>query len=114
MSLKFACSEVVNPGPGSAGALGQFTTRTPVIEPVHACGRSGIVSLVSGGTESLRTESDCRCDESTGCDMGPELPLLSGCSVLTTVSMGGREPKLRSQRGYTYRVAVGGTSPKGR
>jgi hypothetical protein len=44
--------------------------------------------------------------------MGLELPFLSGCSVLTTVSMGGREPKLRSQRGYTYRVAVGGTSPK--
>src|SRR5664280_3690695 len=112
MLLKFACSEVVNPVRGLAGALGQFATGTPVIEPVHACGRSSIVSV--GGTESLSTESDYRCDESTGCDMGLELPFLSGCSVLTTVSMGGREPKLRSQRCYTYRVAVGGTSPKGR
>jgi len=46
--------------------------------------------------------------------MGLELPFLSGCSVLTTASMGGREPKLRSQRGYTYRVAVGGTSAQGK
>ena len=70
-----------------------------MIETVHACGRSGIVSLVSGGTESLRTESDCRCDGSTGCDMGPELPFLSGCSVLTTVSMGGRGTEVASPKG---------------
>jgi len=36
---------------------------------------------VSGGTESLRTESDYRCDESTGCDMVLRLPFLLGCSV---------------------------------
>ena len=83
-----------------------------MIEPVHACGRSSIVSV--GRNRILRTESDYRCDGSTGCDMGLELPFLSGCSVLTTASMGGREPKLRSQRGYTYRVAVGGTSAQGK
>ena len=68
-----------------------------MIEPVHACGRSSIVSV--GGTESLRTESDYRCDESTGCDMGLELPFLSGCSVLTTVSLGGRETEVASPKG---------------
>ena len=56
--------------------------------------------LVSGRTESLRTESDYRRDESTGCDMGLRLlPFLSGCSMLTTVSVGRRETEVASPKG---------------